>query len=342
MSVICISIVQSKEQVIAGIPKTVKIYTNIPSLIFYTLDGTEPTIMSAQYVGPIQIPYNQQFGAYKSQLSVVLKVFASNGTDVSPVITEAYGTNIVDDNARLPHSPTTAEPQTSLQGLYPFGDNQIENGEFLNPADASITVDNPARPAKPTGFDGQGNPTGFTNKPYNLSNYDIVYSTQNAEGFQGPHTGNLLAEVYTPPDLNPPPSIGPEQTSQFTNTFDPRAFVIFQDFKNEDPNDPPQINRQFFSLEDPERARDGNYFFNSGLDSPAVSGSFLRSHYNPRTNEITYYYLDTWTNKWLISTAPFQPTGTFDGNMSSVFSAHRGVGSDKVFEWIPYRYRTLF
>ena len=51
-----------------------------------------------------------------------------------------------------------------------------------------------------------------------------------------------------------------------------KDLVIFQDFSKEDPNGPAQINKQFFILEDPERARDGNSFYTSGLDAPPTAG----------------------------------------------------------------------
>lgn len=329
MAVISVSITASSEQIVAGIPKLVSITTNIPSLVFYTLDGSTPTMNSNQYVSPIFLAVDK--------LSVTLNVFASNGTDSSPIISEVYQTDMVDGGARLPHSPTDVPPGTSLQGLYPFGDNPIQPlGRYGNPADSGITVDNPALAQIPSGYNGDGYGTGFTNQPYNSQNYNIVYSTRNSEGESGQLVGNLPANVTI---QNPTPP--PETSQQFTSTFDPRAYVIFQDFSKEDPNDPQQINRQFFSLENNEAARDGNAYFNSGLDAPPVSGSFLRSHYNPRTNELTHYYLDTWTNKWIISTAPFKPTGSFDGNLASVARSNK-PGSQYVYEWIPFARRVLF
>lgn len=332
MVVICLTVTASAEEAVAGIPKTVSITANVPSTIFYTLDGSVPTLFSTMYTGPIYLPWNQQ--------TVILNAFATNGTDSSPIITEIYQTDMVDGNVRFSRNDTTAPPGFNLQGLYPYGNNGLQpNQLFLNPADVGVTVDNPALPAQPTGYDGSGDPTGFTNNPYNLQNYNIVYSTQNAEGETGPLVGNLPATVIAPKqDL--PPSIGPEQTSQFTTTFNPKAFVIFQDFTMENPEDPPAINRMHFTLENQERARDGNYYFNTGLDAPPVSGTFLRSHYNPRTNMMTYYYLDTWTNKWIISTAPYVPNGTFDGNLSTQFIS--GTGAGVVFEWLPFTMRTLF
>lgn len=333
MAVISVTITASDDQIMAGIPKTVSIATNIASIIFYTLDGSVPTTNSTQYTGPIFLPV--------SQLVVILNVFATNGTDSSPVITEIYQTDMVDGNARFSRNDTNQPPGFNLQGLYPYGDNGIQPGSlFGNPANVGVTVDNPALPAEPTGFDGTGTNTGvgFTNNPYNLQNYNIVYSTQNAEGETGPGIGNLPANVQIDP---PVPSVGPEQSQQaFNGLFDPKAFVIFQDASTENPNDPPIINRQHFTLENNERARDGNAYFNSGLDAPPVSGSFLRSHFNPRTNMVTYYYLDTWTNKWIISTQP-AASGGFNGNLSGVaFSGNSGAGL--VFQWLPFTRRVLF
>ena len=335
MAVISIVVTTSDEQIMAGIPKTVSISTNISALIFYTLDGSVPTVNSIQYVGPIFLPVNQ--------LVVVLNIFATNGIDSSPIITETYQTDMVDSNARFSRNDTNQPPGFNLQGLYPFGENGVQPGSlFGNPANVGITVDNPAKPATPTGFDGSGNPTGFTNNPFNLQNYNIIYSTQNAEGETGPGIGNLPAKV-TLPSQDPSPSIGPEQTFQsFTNLFDPKAFVIFQDSTKENPNDPPIINRQHFTLENNERARDGNAYFNTGLDAPPVSGSFLRSHYNPRTNMITYYYLDTWTNRWIISSTPFVPNGPYDGNLSIAATAYGTGTAGQVFEWLPFTRRVLF
>jgi len=344
MAVISVTITQSAEQVVAGIPKTVSITTNIPATIFYTLDGTDPTLFSNMYTGAIFIPYDQ--------LLVTLKVLATNGVDTSPIVVDQYITNIVDSNARLPHSGTTAEAGSVIPDAYPFGTPPFQPQQgYTNPANAgpySGAVYDPSQPATATGFDGKGNPTGFTNQPYDSSNYQITYTDRDASGNQGSNIGNLPGKTTLPYpsdtqiDQGQTSGQGPEQTQQFTNLFDPRAMVIFQDFSKEDPNDPPQINRQFFSLENPERARDGNYYFNTGQDASApVSGSFVRAHYNPRTNTITHYYRDSWSNKWIISTAPYQPNGTFDGNMAATAMGTKS-GAGVVFEWLPFTRRVLF
>jgi len=329
MVVISVSVTESVEQIVAGIPKTIAIATNVPAVIFYTLDGSTPTLFSTQYTGPVFLPTDS--------LSVTLKILASNGVDLSAIVTETYITNMV-NNARLAHSGTTAQAQENIPDLYPFGNPPIQpNAQFTNPADAGITVDNPALSEISTGFDGAGNPTGFTNEPYDLTNYSIKYTTTD---FQNkPYAGvgvfpeNVTIETPAPPS---------NTTDQNSNMFDPRAFVIFQDSTKENPNDPPNINRMHFSLENPERARDGNNFYTSGLDAPPVSGTFIRSHYNPRTNMMTYYYLDTLTNKWIISTSPYTPNQNSIGSMAGVATAGGGVGSKYVFEWMPFARRVLF
>ncbi len=329
MVVISVSIILSEEEVVSGIPRTVALSTNVPASIFYTLDGTAPTLFSAVYTSPIYMPTDK--------LSVILKVLATNGVDTSPIVTETFITNMAEGtNARLPHSDTSAEQGENLPSLYPYGTNPVQpNATFQNPADAGITVNNPTLPSVPNGFDGAGNPNAFSNQPFDTTNYSIKYSTTDSLGQTGPGVGTLPATAKIVPE-----SPAPETTEQNSNTFDPRAFVIFQDASTENPNDPPHINRMHFSLENPEKSRDGNHFFTAGLDAPPVSGSFVRSHYNPRTNSITYYYLDSWTNKWIISTAPYTPSGATNNFSGMVLSKQRGAGF--VFEWLPFARRVLF
>lgn len=328
MAVISITITQSTEEIVSDIPRTISIAANLPSTIFYTLDGTDPDLYSNIYTSPIYLPADK--------LSITLKVFATNGVDSSPIITETYVTNIL-GNTRLPHSATDTPPGTNLYNLYPFGTNYNQPpAQFLNPADAGITVDNPALPSTPTGFGADGYPNAFTNQPYNIENYSIEYSTTNSEGETGRGIGTLPGKVTVPAA---PPI--PEETQQFSNMFDPRAFVVFQDFEKENPEDPPHINRQFFTLENPNKVRDGNSYYTSGLDAPPTNGTFLRAHFNPRDNTMTHYYLDTWANRWIISKSPYYPTGNFNGNLSGIaFSKQKGAGF--VFQWMPFARRVLF
>jgi chitobiase/beta-hexosaminidase-like protein len=324
MTVICLTITESEEQVVSGIPRSVCMSVNISGSIFYTLDGSEPTLYSPMYVSPVYLPFDQNI--------VCLKAFATNGTVSSAVIEERYQTNSVDGNVRRAFSGTDAHPGSNIPNSYPFGTPNFQPDQTFN-SKAGITVDNVYKPACPNAFNADGYGTSYTNKPYNTLNYQIQYTTENAEGQMGRGIGNLPAEVIYKYPASPP-----EESNQFTNTFDPRALVIYQNFADEDPSDPPQINRQWFSLEDPNTVRDGAYLMQAGEDPLPPSGSFIRSYYNPRTGDLTSYYRDAWANRWIISTAPYQPNNNGNEDLTAMV-----VGkSTKVFEWIPFARRTLF
>lgn len=325
MTVISITITESDDQILSGIPRSIILSTNIPSTIFYTLDGTDPTIFSTIYTSTIYLPTDL--------CSVTFKAMASNGVIYSPIITEIYETNML-QNARLAHSATDTVPGTSLYNLYPLGSNAPQpNSHYLSPGEAGITVDNPDLTQISGGYDGYHTPNQFTNEPYTIENYNVVYSTSDAEGQTGHGIGNIPGEATI---QQPIPA--PEEATQFTTLFDPRAFVIFQDMTQEIKTDPPVINREFFSLEDPERIRDGNSYFNAALDAPPTMGSFLRSHYNPRDNTITYYYFDSHANRWIISKTLYTPSGSFDGNLAEIKPGR----NSHVYEWLPFTKRTLF
>lgn len=326
MAVISISTTQSGEELVAGIPRLVSIETNIPATIFYTLDGKDPDFFSEIYTGPITIPSNLN--------PVILKILASNGVDSSPIIEEVYSSNLL-ENARLPHAATDSPSQSLIPSNYPYGTPPIQPmGNYLNPGDSGQTVDDPSLPQIPSGFDGEGNFDGYTNDPYNLEYYKIIYSTTNSEGQYGNGIGNLPAKVVVQK-----PSAPPEETQEYTALFDPRALVIFQDVSNENPNDPPQINRQFFSLQKITDL-DGSYLYNEGPDTASPTASFVKSHFNPRDNTITYYYRDSVSNRWLISKTPYKPKPD-TGILYNIFSPRsRQLGF--VYPWRLWARRILF
>ena len=103
------------------------------------------------------------------------------------------------------------------------------------------------------GFDAEGNPAGYTNKPIQAFKFKQVYSTTNNEGEVFPGVGNLPATV-TILKKSTPSEYRPEQSSFSDKIFNPRALVIFQDSTTEDPTNPVHINRPYFSLEDTEIA----------------------------------------------------------------------------------------
>lgn len=334
MAVISITITESAEQIVSGIPRSVSITTNIPTTIFYTLDGSSPNLFSTIYTFAIQLPTDK--------LIFTLSIFATDGVTNSSIVTSTYQTILTGKNVRTPHSGTNAQPN-SVQGLndpYPFGSTPIMPGQiFLGSQQSGLTVDNPLLTEFPTGFDGFGNPTGFVNEPLigiPTETQPVILSETNAQGERGNGIGTLPKSTIQSPV---PPPLQQEYTSP--QLFDPRALVIFQDFtKPNDPTKPVMINRQHFSLEDVNNTRDGNQYYNTGLDNAGTTGSFLRQHYNPADQTMTYYYRDSASNRWIISKTPYTPTAD-SGKYYNVVMSNK-PGMEMVFRWIQFKGNFLY
>lgn len=326
MAVISITIIEASEEIVDGIPKTVSLSTNIPATIFYTLDGTTPTTSSSVYVTPIALP---------TLPAPSLRIFATNGTDSSAIIEKDYGPNI--SEARLPHAAVVGLNINASNSLGLFGSNSQAMGtaEYKNPGLTGTTVLAPELTAIPSGhFDAEGNPAALTNEP--IQSYRIIETEFNHNGERGPGIGTLVPVKVLPERDNDVP----QESNRAQKLFNPRALVIYQDAATEDPTAPPQLNREFFSMEIPEKEKDGTLLYNSGPNTATSTGSFLKSYYNPRDNTITYYYRDSATNRWLISKQPYQLRDPNVANLSSmVFGREQGSGF--VFIWKPFARRVL-
>lgn len=325
MAVISLSITQSKDFIVEGIPRYVTVEANIPSNIFYTLDGFDPTELSDIYLSRIVLPMGH--------LSVTLKLYATNGVDTSPIITEIYKTNVIDNSRTFPAKTNQPVGELPVINKFPFGTNLDQMNVTFNGKEGE-TVLNPNLPISSYAYDADGNPIAQSNDPIPIKN--TVFATANVRGETGPGIGDnpYKNEIQVK-------SAVPEESTDFTKKFNPKALVIFQDTANEDPTDPPRINRMYSNSLNNETYRDGNNFFTTAMDSPAPTSTFLRSHYNPRTNKITYYYFDSSTNRWLISSIDFIPTRSDIGILTNGFVG-RGDGARFVSQWPIFRSRKLF
>lgn len=72
MAVITITVTGLGSELIAGIPQLVALTTNMPAIVFYTIDGSEPTVASPVYIAPIEMP---------TEISVRLRAMAISGAD---------------------------------------------------------------------------------------------------------------------------------------------------------------------------------------------------------------------------------------------------------------------
>jgi hypothetical protein len=327
MAIITISVVESPLQLLDGIPSNISLSTNIPATIFYTLDNTEPSVDSEVALGPIDMPTDRAY--------VNLKAFATNGTDSSAIISQEYKTNVI--GGRNPHD--TAYTHQSTGATYPFGD-QVEAGgctTFGNTAGV-IVDDQTDTTRQPDGYDGTGTGTGAGYFVPPQSRYQVLFSETDAIGQSGRGIGTMPGRVlWVTPRNNNTQKVSSNMQRPL---FDPKALVIFQD-SSEEPYDPsvPKINRPYFDLEDKAKARDGSMLTINDAITP--SGSFVKAHYNPTHNTMTYYYYDNRVARWIISTEPYHHNQNPTSNLSGIVTRSRNQGIGMVFKWIPFKYRRL-
>lgn len=324
MAVVTISITEAELQLISGIPKFVTMTTNIPATIFYTFDNTDPNTSSLVYDdGELTIPTNQN--------TVIFKIFATNGTDTSAIISRTYRPDII--LGRQTHdqiTPAVGGTKTS----FPYGTSGPEpQGTWSSFGPNSNIVDKPGVVNIFDGYDGTGTGTTTGGTDLELDEYLIKFSETNSIGERGRGLGTLPSTVTIVPE-----AASPQTSDRDARLFNPRALVIYQDSRKTPANpDVLSINRQFFSLENTERVKDGVLLSNMGLEGPAPTGSLVRTHFNPRDNTITYYYHDSQSLRWIISKEPFTPKSVRETGLQNITFSSRSPGSRHVFKWIPFK-----
>ncbi|MFW9879542.1 MAG: chitobiase/beta-hexosaminidase C-terminal domain-containing protein [Candidatus Thorarchaeota archaeon] len=328
MATISITITESPLQLVAGIPSNITLSTNVPSTIFYTLNGSEPTITSNVAVGSIDLPRDITY--------IVLKAFATDGVDTSAVITQEYKTDIT--SGRNPHDKITNYESGAGKATYPFGSPaESFNVPTIFGNTGGIIYDDGQAPRSAGAYDGADGYGDFYTPP--ASQYDYLFSETNAIGERGRGIGTLPARVLS---VRPRNDNDPAESSNAAGPlFDPRALVIFQDSREEQyDKDVPKINRPYFDLEDPAKARDGALLSSTDVITP--QGSFLKQYYNPSDNTLTYYYYDNRVARWIISKEPYHHSQNPTINMAGMVNrSSRGQGVGLIFKWIPFKYRRL-
>lgn len=324
MSVISLSITESEQEIVSGIPTSITIEANIVCVIFYTLDGTTPTTDSLVYVGPISLPTNYP--------SVTLKIYATNGTDSSSIISNTYAPSNI--GLRRPFSTVTNVSNTVDNRIdkAPFGDN-FTTPPYSYGKSGGITVDDSEiENVVRTGYDSLGEPSE-SGMDREIKHYEMIYSTTNRQGESGHGIGQL--PIITIQNSAPPPI----QSSTKDRVFNAKALVIYQDSRD---GSRTMLNRPYFNWQDLERSRNGALLFNSAYEANNITGSFVRQYFNPQDNTITYYYRDSDSGRWIISKEPFSPKNSNIGSYSNMVFLSRSPGDRYVYPWVPFQSRKLF
>ncbi len=323
-----ITITNSPIQKVAGIPVSVVISTNIPATVFYTLDGSTPTVASTVYIDPIVLPTNSG--------QVTLSLISYDGIELSPVITELYGVNHNGLNHSL--AITTFVDNINNKTPFPYSSSPFMDLPYAVYGGTGLdAVNDPSEIQIPDGYDGTatGTPSNYTNKP--LTDYQLIYSETNYLGQYGKGIGTVPATVTPVVDTYNSP---PQYSETNSPTFNPKARFIYQDGTKEPyDSEHPVVMRPFFSLERPDKIRDGAMMTTSDVQPP--TGSVLVPRYNPADNTMNYYYFDSRSCRWIISKEPYvqhkdpNPLGL----QHMVFD--RGAGPWKVYRWILFKNRVL-
>lgn len=323
MTIITITIVESEIELVSGRPKSVTMSTNVPATIHYTLDGTDPTTSSSIYIsGELSLPTNPT--------SLIFKVFATDGTDISAIIEREYRPNII-EGRQSRDIVTTSDGGDNNN--FPYATNGPGvTGRWIGFGPEDAIVDKDSVENIFDGYDGTatGTTTGGTDLP--LDEYLIRFSDSNSRGETGRGIGTLPSNVTVVPE-----DARPQSSNMNDKFFNPRAMVIFQDSR-EEPFDPNilQINRPNFSLENPEKIKDGILLDTLAIEgAPTSTGSFVRAHFNPRENTTTYFYFDSQVGRWIISIEPATAQNPREGLDKIVFSPRKGAR--KVFQWALFK-----
>jgi len=299
MAVLTITAVGLGPQLVAGIPQLVELVTNLPAVVYFTLDGSEPTTHSPVYVRAIELP---------TATRIRLRAFAVSGVDLGtldivfsslPGIVHAtrrfdgYGGGIMVDAYGV--------PEVVVDGYGPDVGHPI--------ADNTYPVDIPVR--------GSDIP---------LIDLDIKYSRTNEEG-DAP--GTLIA-IGFPGDLGERESaIDPRASSPSGDNvyFDPRSqFIVIDGRDGYEGQSVFIINRPMGGTMD-----DTKYLGGKSLYEPAtyISGSLVRQFYNYEKGIAVFYYFDTNECRWIKSIQRIQEPPLPNG-----VGMRRGTGGPLVFRWI--------
>lgn len=270
MAIITINLEEVGPEFVDGIPLQVKLSTNVPSVIYYTLDGAEPQVGSQIYINPISLPTDQS--------SVNLRAFAISGAD-----TGALNILFSPNNSNL---------------YFPRRDAYGSLGIAVDAYGRNIVV-----------YDGYGlNDNSVSNVIVRHSNYyledlDIKYSRTDEQGVP---PGVMIMMGPEPSEYWQDNAVNEKPTDVSTVFFNPRSLYIVIDGRDGyDAEVVYPINRPMMSTVDPVKYLNGRQFFDQ---RPFISGGLVKSIYNYKTGTVVFYYFDTVECRWIKSIQKFDNT----------------------------------
>ncbi len=259
MSVVVLTFTASENEISSGIPETITIESNIPSTIYYTLDGTTPSLDSPIYTETIQVPTGIN--------SITLSAFGVDNVDIpGPILTQFFAP----DTTRITVSRLVGE---------------------------GIVVDRAEHgPDTSTGFDADNAPARFVD--INIDDLDLdIQKSRGFEGLTDGTL--VRVNIPEPQDTPYPfdDNFDPYSTPEQAELFNPFAKVIVID--NRKTNEINIIPRPWGSLSNIYREFNGKRVRNSVDDASYVSGGFVKRFYDAKNNVMVSYYFDHNENRYV-------------------------------------------
>jgi hypothetical protein len=260
MSVVTLAFTASQEEWVSGVPKSIIIESNVPSTIYYTTDGTTPTLASLIYIDPVHVP--------TSLSSFTLNAFGVDG--------DGYYSSI-------------------LTQVFEADTTKISSGRYAN--GEGIVVDSYANETNtPFGYDA----SGAVGTVIDLTEEYVYRNTiHTAHGAPGDKLGTLV-DVIIPDPTDTPSHLDDQMTqitsTRYAHTFDPFAKVINID--NRLPNEVNMTMRPWGSFENVSR-ENGGVRLRGGSEATYVTGGFVRRFYDRANGTMTSYYWDSNESRWI-------------------------------------------
>jgi hypothetical protein len=273
MAIITISAIESAEQLISGIPHVVSMDTNVPATVFYTLDGSTPTLLSSVYLESIVMP---------TLSPVRLRAMAVSGNDIG-YFDFTYRT----DGGLTPYLRRIDAYGIGI-AVDAYGVESVLYDGYIS--DDSGNVDVPARYSD-----------------YELVDLDIKYSRTGVGG-EGPGTMPIMGPI-----IGGQPEVDPDASSPNNENvyFNPRSLYIVLDGRDgyRDESVYP-INRPWEGSIDYVKYLQGKTLYEQ---DPYISGGHVRTFYNYATGTAVAYYFDQNECRWVKSIQSFDPSAVPHG-----------------------------
>lgn len=275
MSII-ITVVESTNQIISGIPEYLIVETNTPAIVFYTFDGTEPTLDS-QFLDSTKLVMPTDQG------SLWVKLLAISGANYSDVFEHEWGTVVPFVTKRFDNS---------------LGVNILPPGAVVVDS-LAVTAD--GNPAKETSIE-------FIDLEMKGSDRDKY--KKYGDGKTSLYFVNFNLELL----MTEPSYQGSVSSPNNQNlNFDPKAGLIIIDGSTPEKmalQSVKIINRPYNTM----MTRSGEY--NEHLQSqPILTGNLVRYMTNPKTGKTVFYYFDSRECRWIHSIQQITPKQLNIGNV---------------------------